>query len=89
LLEEGSDFLLSDSAGDRIVVVAKGGHLVNGTTLRAGDPVSVFGVLDDVPDRARLAQGAQGRSGLVPALRSGEQQPLLLSHLRRYDREDV
>jgi hypothetical protein len=89
LVEEGSDFLLLDSAGGRIVVLAEGGHLVDGATLQAGDPVSVFGVLDDVPDRAGLARGAPGRSGLVPALRSGEQQPLLLSHLRRYDQKDV
>jgi hypothetical protein len=89
LVEEGSDFLLSDSAGDRIVVLAEGGHLVNGATLQAGDPVSVFGVLDDVPDRDGLARGAPGRSGLVATLRSGEQQPLLLSRLRRYDQEDV
>jgi hypothetical protein len=89
LLEEGNDFLLADAAGDRIIVSSDGGHLVNGEVLRAGDPVSVFGVLDDVPDRGGLAQGAHGRSGLVPALRSGEQQPLLLSRLQRYDQEDV
>jgi hypothetical protein len=89
LVEEGNDFLLSDAAGGRIIVLAEGGHLVNGDLLHAGDPVSVFGVLDDVPDRAGLAQTAHGRSGLVPALRSSEQQPLLLSRLRRYDPEDV
>lgn len=89
LVEEGNDFLLSDAAGDRIVVVAEAGHLVNGELVQAGDSVSVFGVLDDIPDHAGLARRAHGRSGLAPALRSGEQQPLLLSRLRRYDPEDV
>ena len=88
LVEAGADFVVSDAAGDRIVVVAEGGHLVNGEVLRVGDPVSVFGVLDDIPDRVGLGHRAHGRYGLVPSLRSGERQPLLLSRLRRYDPED-
>ncbi|SRR6266508_3817235 len=87
LVEEGEDLLLADSTGGRVVVLAEGGHLINGDLVSAGDPVSVFGVLDDVPDRSRLG-AAPGRVGVMPALRSSPRHPLLLSLLRRYDHGD-
>jgi hypothetical protein len=87
LVEEGEDLELCDPTGGRVVVLAEGGHLINGDLVCAGDPVSVFGVLDDIPDRRRLG-AAPGRTGVMPALRSSPRHPLLLSLLRRYDQGD-
>jgi hypothetical protein len=88
LLEEGRDFQLTDGEAGRAYVIATGGHLVNAEVLRAGDEVSVFGVFDQVPDRAGLARPASGRGGLAPALRSGTELPLLVSLIKRYDQDD-
>lgn len=83
LIEEGSDFLLSlDGAGDggEVYVLSKGGHLVSSAPLRAGDTVSVFGYVDAIPDAIGLAASASGRGGLLHAIRSGSELPLLVAH---------
>ena len=86
MIEEGRDFLLS--VGDRaaagtVYVTATGGHLVSSTPLRAGDEVSVFGFADEVPDRMGLAPAPHGRGGLLRAIRSGSELPLLLTRVVR------
>jgi hypothetical protein len=86
LIEEGRDFLLSVGDGadaGTVYVVAAGGHLVSSAPLRAGDEVSVFGFADEVPDRTGLAPAPHGRGGLLPAIRSGSELPLLLTHVVR------
>ena len=86
LIEEGRDFLLSvgdGAAGDTVYVAAAGGHLVSSAPLRAGDDVSVFGFADEVPDRTGRAASPHGRGGLLPAIRSGSELPLLLTHVVR------
>jgi len=82
LIEEGEDFLLSADDGGVVYVVADGGHLVSTAPLRPGDTVSVFGFADEVPDRTGLASSPHGRGGLLPAIRSGSELPLLLTHAR-------
>jgi len=82
LIEEGHDFLLS-VAGGAVFVLSNGGHLASATPLRAGDEVSVFGFADEVPDRLRMASAPHGRGGLLPAIRSGSELPLLLTHVVR------
>ena len=86
MIEEGRDFLLS--VGDRaaagtVYVTATGGHLVSSTPLLAGDEVSVFGFADEVPDRMGLAPAPHGRGGLLRAIRSGSELPLLLTRVVR------
>jgi len=88
LIEEGRDFLLSIGTGGGVTagtvyVVAAGGHLVSSAPLRAGDDVSVFGFADEVPDRTGLAPAPHGRGGLLPAIRSGSELPLLLTSVVR------
>ena len=86
LIEEGRDFLLSVGDGadaGTVYVVAAGGHLVSSAPLRAGDEVSVFGFADRVPDRTGLAASPHGRGGLLPAIRSGSELPLLLTRVVR------
>lgn len=88
LIEEGHDFLLSVGDGGgatagTVYVVAAGGHLVSSAPLRAGDEVSVFGFADEVPDRTGLAPAPHGRGGLLPAIRSGSELPLLLTSVVR------
>jgi len=86
LMEEGRDFLLSVGAGaaaGTVYVAAAGGHLVSNAPLRAGDEVSVFGFADEVPDRTGLAPAPHGRGGLLPAIRSGSELPLLLTSVVR------
>jgi hypothetical protein len=82
LIEEASDFLLSVDAGT-VYVATTGGHLVSTAPLRPGDTVSVFGFADEVPDRTGLASSPHGRGGLLPAIRSGSELPLLLTHVVR------
>jgi hypothetical protein len=81
LVEEAHDFLLSIDGGE-VYVLSNGGHLASAAPLRAGDEVSVFGFADEVPDRWGLAAAAHGRGGLLPAIRSGSELPLLLTHAR-------
>ena len=81
LIEEGHDFLLSIDGGD-VYVLSKGGHLASAATLHAGDEVSVFGFADEIPDRWGLAPALHGRGGLLPAVRSGSELPLLLTQVR-------
>jgi hypothetical protein len=83
LVEAHRDFVLTDPEGGQVVVVAAGGHLINGDVLRPGDEVSVFGFLDDIPDRTGLGRSLHARGGLVPALRSGAELPLLVSRVVR------
>jgi len=82
LIEEGHDFLLSIDGGD-VYVLSKGGHLASAATLHAGDEVSVFGFADEIPDRWGLAPALHGRGGLLPAVRSGSELPLLLTRVVR------
>ena len=83
LVEAHHDFALTDAEGRRVLVTTAGGHLVDADVLRSGDEVSVFGFLDEAPDRAGLARSTHGRSGLSPALRSGAELPLLVSRVVR------
>lgn len=78
LAEQGSDFLLSLRDGERVRVLADGGHMVSADVLRIGDAVSVFGFADETADRRGLGPSAHGRGGLVRALRSGAELPLLV-----------
>ena len=82
LIEEGHDFLLSIDGGD-VYVLSSGGHLASAAPLHAGDEVSVFGFADEVPDRLSLAPGLHGRGGVLPAIRSGSELPLLLTSVVR------
>ena len=82
LIEEGRDFLLSVDGGGSIYVLSSGGHLAGAAPVRAGDEVSVFGFADEVPDRWGLASSPHGRGGLLPAIRSGSELPLLVTHSR-------
>ncbi len=82
LIEDGRDFLLSIDGGD-VYVLSNGGHLVSATPLCAGDDVSVFGFADEVADRWGLTSGAHGRGGLLAAIRSGSELPLLLARVVR------
>jgi hypothetical protein len=81
LVEQGSDFLLSLPDGQVVRVLAEGGHLVSADVLRIGDAVSVFGFADETADRAGLGPSPHGRGGLVRALRSGAELPLLVCPL--------
>ena len=81
LAEQGSDFMLSLPDGEVVRVFADGGHLVSADVLRIGDAVSVFGFTDQTADRAGLGPSAHGRGGLVRALRSGSELPLLVCPL--------
>jgi hypothetical protein len=83
LIEEGRDFLLSVDGGGPIYVLSNGGHLAGAAPVRAGDEVSVFGFADEVPDRWGLASAPHGRGGLLPAIRSGSELPLLVTHVVR------
>jgi len=82
LVEEASDFLLSVDGGE-VYVLSKGGHLVSGAPVRPGDPVSVFGFADAIPDAIGLAASPSGRGGLLHAIRSGAELPLLVAHVVR------
>jgi len=81
LAEQGSDFLLSLPDGEVVRVLAEGGHLVSADVLRIGDAVSVFGFADETADRSGLGPSPHGRGGLVRALRSGSELPLLVCPL--------
>ena len=83
LIEEGNDFLLSVEGGGEVYVLSRGGHLVSGAPLHAGDTVSVFGFTDAVPDAIGLVASPSGRGGLLPAIRSGSELPLLVTKVVR------
>ena len=88
LIEEGNDFLLSlegggNDGGGQVYVLSSGGHLVSGAPVRPGDEVSVFGFADAIPDAFGLAVVGSGRAGLVPAIRSGAELPLLVTKVVR------
>jgi hypothetical protein len=83
LIEEGNDFLLSMEGGRIVYVLSNGGHLVSRAPVRSGDAVSVFGFAGAVPDPIGLAAAHRGRGGLLPAMRSGTELPLLLTHVVR------
>ncbi|HMF43679.1 MAG TPA: hypothetical protein VKQ32_23555 [Polyangia bacterium] len=82
LVEEASDFLLSVDGGE-VYVLSKGGHLVSGAPVRPGDVVSVFGFADAIPDAIGLGASPSGRGGLMHAIRSGSELPLLVAHVVR------
>jgi hypothetical protein len=87
LVEEGYDFLLmvgdgAAAAAGVVYVAAAGGHLVSRGSVRASDEVSVFGFADEVADVTGLAAAPHGRGGLLPAIRSGSELPLLVTHAR-------
>jgi hypothetical protein len=87
LIEEGHDFWLAVGPEPveecpKVYVLSKGGRLASAAPLRAGDEVSVFGFADEVPDRWGLAGGVHGRGGMLPAIRSGSELPLLVTHSR-------
>jgi hypothetical protein len=82
LIEHTHDFLLSID-GEDVYVLSNGGHLASALPLHAGDEVSVFGFADEVPDRWGLASAPHGRGGLLPAIRSGSELPLLITHVVR------
>jgi hypothetical protein len=83
LIEEGRDFLLSLDGGGSVYVLSNGGHLASAVPLHAGDEVSVFGFADEVQDRWGLASAPHGRGGLLPAIRSGSELPLLVTSVVR------
>jgi hypothetical protein len=76
-VEEGHDFFLTDEAGQTLRVIVTHGHLINDDQLVSGDRVSVFGFTDRV--------GAPGtafeRGAFAPALRAGDDLPLLIRRL--------
>jgi hypothetical protein len=82
-LEEGHDFFLTDEEeGSRqtACVIAARGHLINAVALVPGDRVSVFGFTDrDATFAARAARVDRG--GAMPALRAGDDVPLLIRRL--------
>ena len=84
LSDEGRDFLLVGKSAP-VLVLADGGRLLNAEGLHVGDEVAVFGTADEAPDAAGLSGSPRG--GLVLALRSGPTRPLLVSVIRRYDRD--
>jgi len=85
LVEEASDFLLSVDGGE-VYVLSKGGHLVSGAPVRPGDEISVFGFADAIPDAIGLAASPSGRGGLLHAIRSGAELPLLVAAHTRGER---
>jgi hypothetical protein len=78
LCEEADDFLLTDPDGNRACILVDGGHLIGAETMHPGQPVSVFGFLDEIPDRMGLARSPHGRVGVIPALQSRSDWPLLV-----------
>jgi hypothetical protein len=78
LCEEAEDFLITDSAGDRARVLVDGGHLIGAEAVLPGQPVSLFGFLDEIPDQMGLRRTPHGRVGVIPALQSGSDWPLLV-----------
>jgi hypothetical protein len=83
LIEEGNDFLLAVEGGGEVYVLSKGGHLVSGAPLQPGETVSLFGFADAIPDAIGLAASPSGRGGLLRAIRSGSELPLLVTHVVR------
>ena len=88
LVEEGHDFWLSVGPEPVeecpvVYVLSKGGHLASERPVQAGDQVSVFGFADEVPDRWGRASAVHGRVGTMPAIRSGSELPLLVTHVVR------
>lgn len=82
LVEEGDDFFLEMDGGQAVCVIAASGHLVNAEQVRAGDVVSVFGLVDRISDARALERSAHARGALALAVRSGDGAPLLV---RRQD----
>jgi hypothetical protein len=87
LVEEAQDFLLSVARGPAeegglVYVAAAGGRLASTRPVRPGDEVSVFGFADEVVDRLGLS-ASHGRGGVLPAIRSGSELPLLVTHVVR------
>jgi hypothetical protein len=74
VVEEGHDFFLTDDAGQTLRVIVERGHLINEDQLVVGDRVSVFGFTDKVT----APGGPLERAALEPAVRAGDDLPLLI-----------
>jgi hypothetical protein len=79
-VEEGHDFFLTDEEGRTACVMVARGHLVNAEQLISGDRVSVFGFTDLVAAAAPHAASID-RAAFAPALRAGDDLPLLIRRL--------
>ena len=77
VVEEGHDFFLTDDAGETLRVIVERGHLINEGQLVTGDRVSVFGFTD----RVAAPGGLLERAALEPAVRAGDDLPLLIRRL--------
>ncbi len=83
-VEEGHDFFLTDDEdGETACVIVARGHLINADTLDAGDRVSVFGFADRTPIAWRPDR--LDRRAEHPAVRAGDDLPLLIRGLGRED----
>jgi len=82
-LAQAEPALANAHGGGEVYVLSKGGHLVSGAPLCAGDTVSVFGFADAIPDAIGLAASPSGRGGLLRAIRSGSELPLLVTKVVR------
>jgi hypothetical protein len=86
-VEEGHDFFLTDDlepagkAACVIVVIVARGHLINADELLPGDRVSVFGFTDSVAARGASQADPFDRASREPALRAGDDLPLLIRRL--------
>jgi hypothetical protein len=83
-VEEGHDFFLTDDlepAGQTICVIVARGHLINADELVHGDRVSVFGFTDSVAARGASQADPFDRAAREPALRAGDDLPLLIRRL--------
>ena len=83
-VEEGHDFFLTDDlepAGKTACVIVARGHLINADELLSGDRVSVFGFTDFVAARGASQADPFDRASREPALRAGDDLPLLIRRL--------
>jgi hypothetical protein len=83
-VEEGHDFFLTDEKdGETACVIVARGHLINADGLEVGDRVSVFGFADRTPIAWRPDR--LDRRAEHPAVRAGDDLPLLIRRLGRED----
>jgi hypothetical protein len=77
-VEEGHDFFLVEEGGAAVRVIAARGYLLSADSLDAGDRVSVFGFIDQVP----APPGVESRAATQLVVRAGDDVPLLVRRLR-------